>query len=107
MDYDIIFIYESWTNEHTAYNLDGYTCYNFYRKFQHRRARRRSGGVALFIRDSINCGIDVIKSSFDTIIWLKINSHILILTPIFFLQVYIFGMKGHPLHVMNANLFDK
>ena len=95
MNYDIISLYESWANEHTAYNLDGYTCHNFYRKFQHRRARRRSGGVALLIRDSINCGIDVIYSSFDTIIWLKINkSYFDMDIDIFLAGVYIWDEKS-------------
>ena len=107
MDYDIIFLYESWANENTVYNLDGYSCYNFYRKFQHRKARRRSGGVALFLRDSIKCGVDVIKNSSDTMIWLKINkSYYDMDTNIFLVGVYIWDEKSPAYNVMNVNLFD-
>ena len=109
MDYDIIFLYETWANEYTVYNLDGYSCYNFYRQFQHRKARRRNGGVALFIRDSVKCGIDVIKNSFDTMImiWLKINKYYFGMDiDIFLACVYIWDEKSPAYNVMNVNLFD-
>ena len=45
--YDIIFLYETWANKTSDFDLEGYKCYNLYRKFQHRRAKRSSGGTLL------------------------------------------------------------
>ena len=46
---------------------------NFYRKYQHRRARRNSGGVVLLYKDTIHEGITIVKNRFDTIIWIKLD----------------------------------
>ena len=71
-----------------------------------------SGDVALFIRYSKICGIDVImevlylhdviKNSLDTIIRLKINKD----TDIFLACVYILDDKSLANLVMTVNLFD-
>ena len=66
--YDIIFMYESWLGKNDSFELNGYTTYNFYRKFQNRRANRRSGGVIVYIRNEIKEGIQVVKNQYDTII---------------------------------------
>ena len=45
---------------------------NFYRKYQHRRARRGSGGVVLLYtcKEDLRDGITIVKNRCDTIIWI-------------------------------------
>ena len=54
---DIVFLYESWTSSFSKIDLSGYVCHNIYRNFQHRNARRCSGGVVLYYKDSIKDGL--------------------------------------------------
>ena len=48
-NYDIVFLYETWSNVNSIIDLNGFESFNFYRKFQHRNAKRSSGGVAIFL----------------------------------------------------------
>jgi len=74
--YDVIFLYETWANAQTDINIiDGYKCYNFYRKFQNRRASRCSGGVAVLIEETLCRGISIVVNRHDTIKWLKLDKH--------------------------------
>ena len=54
-------------------DLSGYVCHNIYRNFQHRNARRCSGGVVLSYKDSIKDGIEIIKTYHSSVIWLKLD----------------------------------
>ena len=59
---DIVFLYESWTSSNSKNDLSGYVCHHIYRNVQHRNARRCSGGVVLYYKDSIKYGIEIIKT---------------------------------------------
>ena len=50
-------------------DIKGYKCYNFYRTFPNRRAKRYSGYVVLYIiKVTIEKGINIVKNHFDIII---------------------------------------
>jgi len=70
---DVIFLYETWSKIDSTLDITGYKCYNFYRKFQNRRAKRCSGGVAVYIKNELVNGVKVAKSLHDSIIWLKLE----------------------------------
>ena len=70
---DIIFLLESWTNSKSKLDFEGYRTINFYRKYQHRRARRSSGGVVLLYKEELKDGITIVKNRFDTLIWIKLD----------------------------------
>ena len=72
--YDIIFLYETWTSSKSNVELSGCTANNFYRQFQHRNARRCSGGLVLYYKDSLKDGISIMKNQYDTIIWIKLGA---------------------------------
>ena len=81
--------------------LNGYTTYNFYRKFQHRRANRRSGGVIVYVRNEIKDGIAVVKNQY-TIIWLKCNKNIFDIS-----ADYYVGVENSPVYtVIDVDLYD-
>ena len=54
--------------------LSGYTAHNFYRQFQHRNARRCSGGLMLYYWGSLKDGISIVKNQYDTIIWITFDA---------------------------------
>ena len=62
--YDIIFLTESWLNYDSEIHIPGFDCFNFYRKFKHRRAKRKSGGIICFIKQCVSSGISVVKNHF-------------------------------------------
>ena len=69
--YDINFLYESWTQKKSDIDINGYKCFNLYRKFQNRRANSYSGGIVLYIRDSISDGVKLVRNHYDCIIWIN------------------------------------
>ena len=70
---DIIFLSESWTDKSSNIELNDFTCYNFYRKFKHRKAKRNSGGIVIYVRNTIKTGISIAKNHYDTLVWLKLD----------------------------------
>jgi hypothetical protein len=76
-NYDIIliFLYESWANEHTQISINGYTCLIFFRKFQHKKSKRCSGGIVVYIKECLQKGIYVYKTYHDAIIWIKLDKN--------------------------------
>ena len=71
--FDIILLYETWTNGNSDIAINGYKSYNLFRKLQNRRANRCSGGIAIYIKEGISNGIQIVRNHFDTIIWLKFD----------------------------------
>ena len=63
---DILSVYETWTSKDSSLQINGFECYNVYRRYQNRRAKRSSGGVVLYIRNSIAKGIDIVKKNIMT-----------------------------------------
>lgn len=66
-------MYESWTNKESDVGLSGYVSHNFYRKFQNRNAKRCNGGVVLYYKEHLKKGIEIIRTPYDTVIWLKLD----------------------------------
>ena len=54
-------------------NLTTLSGCNVHRHIQNRRAKRNSGGVAVFYREELQDGITIEKNIHDTIIWLKLD----------------------------------
>lgn len=102
-----MFLFESWLSKDSDIDLSGYISFNFYRKFQNRRARRNSGGTILYIKDYLRPGIEVIRSHYDTIIWLKLDKHFFHTeSDIYICGVYIWCEDSPVYNVVNVDLFD-
>jgi len=103
--HDNILLFETWTNKNSDNNINGYKY--FYRKFQNRRAKRNSGGVAIYLKYSIAKGITVVKNRFDTIIWLKLHkSYFKLDYDIYIAGVYMWVENSPAYNVINEDLFD-
>jgi len=72
---DIIFLYETMKLDSYQPSFDGYYYFHCQRKFQHPRARRPAGGIAVFIRNELFTSkiVSIVKAR-EHAIWLKIVS---------------------------------
>ena len=106
-NYDIIFLYETWASKKTNLELKDYECINFYRKFQHRNAKRASGGVALYYKKHLKDGIMLLKNHSDTVIWIKLDKNVFNLSQDMYLcGCYIWCQESPAYDVVNLDLFE-
>ena len=60
--YDIICLSETWSSSHTDLTLKGYDkVFHSFRTYQHKRAKRPSGGIIIYIKNCIAKGVDIVK----------------------------------------------
>ncbi len=71
--YDVILLIETWTSESSEYGIDGYTSYCAHRTLKKKKAKRDSGGLIVYVRDSIAQGIECILRENDEMLWLKLD----------------------------------
>ena len=101
------FLSETWTSKDSEIELDGYCCFNFYRKFRHRRAKRNSGGIVLYCKNTIKNGVTIVKNHFDTIIWLKLDKAFFANdSDIYVCGVYIWGNNSPAAIVYDVDVFQ-
>ena len=72
-NFDIILLCETWAGIEDEFVLDGYRYFNYPRRFRHKNAKRNSGGLGIFIRESIAGGVSGVKSNQDLMAWLKLD----------------------------------
>ena len=68
---DVILLTETWTNEQSKIELEGFTCFMLNRN-KHQRARRDSGGLVIYIRNEFCDGNTLVKVNEGCIIWVKL-----------------------------------
>ena len=105
--HDICLLYETWTNSSSNINLNGYISHNLYRKFQHKNARRSSGGIAIYFKDHLENGIKIVKNHYDSIIWLKLDHTFFnIDEDVYICAAYIWGDNSPVYNTLNVDLFE-
>ena len=98
---------KTWTNSSSNINLNGYISHNLYRKFQHRNARRSSGGIAIYFKDHLENGINIVKNHYDSIIWLKLDHTFFnIDEDVYICAAYIWGDNSPVYNTLNVDLFE-
>ena len=103
--FDIILFFESWANNSACYDIDGFKCYPFNRKIQNKKSKRSSGGIAIYIKQSITKGISIVKNYQDAIVWLKLDKLYFNLTEdIFLASVYIWPENSPMYNIFNVNI---
>ena len=104
---DIVFIYETWASSETDLSLNNYIVHNFNREFQHRHAKRNSGGLALYYRECLKDGITIVKQDLNTMVWIKLDkSFFHVDNDIYICGVYLWGEDSPAYHIINVDLFD-
>ena len=90
---------ETWTNKSSNIDLKGYSKpVHSYRRYQHKRAKRSSGGLIIYIRDTFRKGIKVIKNKYDWLVWLKLDKHHFRMTSDVYLAVTYVAPENSPMH---------
>lgn len=105
--YDIIFLHETWTDEHSDVDIDGYVSFHHYRKFQNKRAKRYSGGSIVYVRNEIYKGVQMVKNHYDTILWLKLDKHFFQMeNDIYLAGVYIWVENSPAYEIVDGDFLD-
>ena len=100
-------MYETWCNSQSDIELNGYVSHNLYRKYQHRKSKRNSGGIALYYKEHLKDAIEIIKNHHNTIIWLKLDHNFFNDDQdIYICGSYIWGNDSPMYNNFNVDLFD-
>ena len=67
--YDIILLSETWASDLDDFVLEGFEYHNYPRKCMHLNGARNSGGLGVFIRQSIRESIDIWCHTEDIVVW--------------------------------------
>ena len=73
-EYDIILLSETWTSIDDTFDLQGFSYYNYPRLSKHQAAKRNSGGLGIFVRNSIQEGVEILNGNNDVIAWLRLHA---------------------------------
>ena len=73
LKYDIVFLSETWLKplDTSNFNVCNYICINKPRKSVHKKAKRGSGGVLLYIHKRLICYMCLLDNNIDDRIWIK------------------------------------
>lgn len=81
--------------------------HNFYRKFQNRNARRSSGGIVLYYKDTLENGIEIVRNILVTIIWLELKKNFFHLkTDMYLRGLRLMGKDSPAYNVVNTDLCE-
>ncbi|CAC5393200.1 unnamed protein product [Mytilus coruscus] len=73
----IISLVETWSDSGKPVdNIPGFDFICNSTRKKHKRARRGSGGIALYVRSSIYKGISKLSCTFNNAVWVKLDKHI-------------------------------
>lgn len=70
---DILCLQETWTNSDSKIEMNNYVMYHKPRPFKHKKAKRNSGGIVVFIKDALHKGIQLVLTDSDGIMWFKLD----------------------------------
>ena len=68
--YDIFCIQESKLDDIDVVSLDGYA---FFHQTRKQKYKRKSGGIGVFVKESVFRNFEIVNSSSDYILWLKVS----------------------------------
>ena len=86
--YDLILISETWASDQSDFILEGFEYHNYPRHYSHQNCKRNSGGLGVFVRQTIRGGIDMWCHTDDIIAW-------------FIMRKSFFGLK-HDVYIGNV-----
>lgn len=107
--YDIICLYETWTNKSSEIDINGYSKpFHSYRRYQHRRAKRASGGIIIYVKNELRDGVKLVKNDLDTLIWFKLEkSFFKTVNDRYVLAAYIPPENSPVYNILDIDLFSK
>ena len=108
------------TNKNSKIEITGYKHFQSYRKVQNKKAKRNSGGILLFVKNSISKGIRLVvknsiskgirlvKNDTDCIQWFKLDKYFFGMTKDIYLCSPYIAPEGSPIYdFYDFDIFDK
>ena len=92
--FDIILLTETWSERDDSFNLPNFTFYNFPRTHRHALARRNSGGIGVYINDSITEGVDLLNNYKDIIVWIRLRKDAFVFPADIYIGIVYFSPEG-------------
>ena len=87
---DIIFLTESWTNINSQIGKPNNRCYIIlHRQFTHKNDKQSTGGLVIYIKSDINAGIEVVRSHYNSILWLKLEKTFFMISDVYLCGLYL------------------
>ena len=71
--HDFVLLTETWTEELSDFNLEGFVFKNFHRTTKDPLARRNSGGMCIFLKSCMSKGIELAFKKREWIIWSRLK----------------------------------
>ena len=89
--FSIIGFVETWTNDSDSiFNIPGFHFVHGSNRKKHRKARRNSGGINIFVKNSLSKGVNKLPNSHNDILWIRLDhSYFKVDKDIFLATVYI------------------
>ena len=75
--YDILMLSETWFVNENELEIDNFKMYHFNRAILDKRAKRGSGGIAVYVKHEISGNVHPISSYCDNIAWFGLSSSLL------------------------------
>lgn len=100
---------ETWTAKKSKIDINGYANpIHSYRKIVNKKAKRNSGGLIVYIRDSIRKGIKLIKNEIDCLIWIKLDKHFFKIQEDVYLAISYIAPENSRFHqIYDVDIFQK
>ena len=76
-NYDIILLTETWTSNLSNIHINGYESFNCPRLKCNKKAKRDSGGIAIYYKQYLSNHIELMKCNQVGIVWLKLSKQFL------------------------------
>ena len=75
LTYDVICLTKTHTSKTSKINISGYIHSQSTRETESNKSRKKSGGIAVYVKSSIASGTKFINSEHDDILWLKFKKN--------------------------------
>ena len=72
-DFSILCLVETWSSGDTHLNIPGYAFLCSTTRMKHKNARRHSGGIAVYVKNTISKGISKLRNTHCDIQWIKLE----------------------------------
>ena len=107
--YDLVCLQETWTSKKSKIDIDGFSSpIHSFRKVQNRRARRNSGGIIIYIKDTIRNGVKLVKNDIDCIVWIKLDKNYFKLEDDWYLAITYIPPENSVYHnIYDVDIFKK
>ena len=73
--YDVILLCETWTSKLSSLSISGFEVFASHRPKINKKARRCSGGVILYVKESLLKAVTVVKDDVPDMLWVRLDKN--------------------------------